>query len=148
MSTLSRAALLSLAIALAACGGGTGGGTGTPAPVASAPPPPAAAGTAITAQPVSQSVAAGQAVTFAVAADGTATGYQWQRDGKDIPGATGLTYTLANPQAADDGGKFTAVVTGTRFTEIGSLRPVDAITVTPDGTVYAMSDNALVRVLQ
>lgn len=118
MSTLSRAALLSLAIVLAACGGG--GGTGTPAPAASTPPPPAAAGPAITAQPVSQSVAAGQAVTFSVAADSTATGYQWQRDGKDIPGATGLTYTLANPQAADNGGKFTAVVTGTRGTTVST----------------------------
>ena len=112
MSTLPRVALLSLAIALAACGGG-GGGTGTPAPAGTAPPP-AAAGPAITTQPVSQSVVAGQAVTFSVAADGTATGYQWQRDGKDIPGATGLTYTLANPQAADNGSKFTAVATGTR----------------------------------
>jgi sugar lactone lactonase YvrE len=104
-------ALLSLAIVLAACGGGGGGG-GTPAPGGSTPPPPAAAGPAITTQPVSQSVVAGQAVTFSVAADGTATGYQWQRDGKDIAGATGLTYTLANPQAADDGARFTAVASG------------------------------------
>jgi sugar lactone lactonase YvrE len=118
MSTLSRAALLSLAVVLAACGGG--GGTGAPAPVASAPAPAAAVGPAITAQPASQSVVAGQAVTFSVAADSTATGYQWQRDGKDIPGATGLTYTLANPQAADNGGKFTAVVTGTRGSTVST----------------------------
>ena len=118
MSMSSRAALLSLAVVLAACGGG--GGTGTPAPAVSTPPPTAAAGPVITAQPVSQSVVAGQAVTFSVAADSTATGYQWQRDGKDIPGATGLTYTLANPQAADNGGKFTAVVTGTRGTTVSA----------------------------
>jgi hypothetical protein len=111
MSTLPRAALLSLAIALAACGGG-GGGTGAPTPVGSTPPP-AAVGPSITTQPVSQTVVAGQSATFAVAADSTATGYQWQRDGKDIPGATGLTYTLDHPQAADNGAKFTAVAKGT-----------------------------------
>jgi len=111
-----HAAVLSLAIALAACGGGGGGG----APAAaggtggSTPAPPAAAGPAITAQPMSQSVVAGQAATFAVAADSTVLSYQWQRDGKDIPGATGLTYTLANPQAVDDGSRFTAVATGPR----------------------------------
>jgi hypothetical protein len=112
-----RAALLSLAIALAACGGGGGGS----APAAgggntggSTPAPPAAAGPAITSQPVPQSVVAGQAATFAVAADSTTVSYQWQRDGKDIPGATGLTYTLAHPQAADNGSTFTAVATGPR----------------------------------
>jgi sugar lactone lactonase YvrE len=111
------ASLIALALALAACGGGGGGS----APVAgggntggSAPTPPAAVGPAITAQPVSQTVVAGQAVTFSVAADSTTLSYQWQRDGKDIPGATGLTYTLANPQAADNGSKFTAVATGAR----------------------------------
>jgi hypothetical protein len=69
---------------------------------------------AITTQPQFQSVGAGQAVTFSVAADSTTLSYQWQRDGKDIPGATSLTYTLANPQAADNGGKFTAVATGAK----------------------------------
>jgi hypothetical protein len=114
-------ALLSLAIALAACGGGGGGGTSTPAPGAATPPPPAAAvGPAITTQPVSQSVVAGQAATFSVAADSTVTGCQWQRDGKDIPGANGLTYTLANPQAADNGAKFTAVATGTRGSTVSA----------------------------
>ncbi|MCS0633247.1 hypothetical protein NX786_28315 [Telluria mixta] len=112
---LHRAVVLSLAIVLASCGGGGGGGgNGAPAPVQATPAPPAAVGPAITSQPVSQSVVAGQAATFSVAADGTATGYQWQRDGKDIPGATGLTYTLANPQAGDSGSRFTAVATGTR----------------------------------
>jgi sugar lactone lactonase YvrE len=110
-----RIALLTLSLVLAACGGGGGGtpaaGDGTSG--GSTPAPPAATGPAIVTQPVSQSVVAGQAATFSVeAAAGTATGYQWQRDGKDIPGATGLTYTLANPQAVDNGSKFTAVVTG------------------------------------
>ena len=112
------ASLITLAFALAACGGG-GGGASTPVggdgnTGGSAPTPPAAVGPAITAQPVSQSVVAGQAVTFSVAADSTTLSYQWQRDGKDIPGATGLTYTLADPQAADNGSKFTAVATGAR----------------------------------
>jgi sugar lactone lactonase YvrE len=112
------AALITLAFALAACGGGGGGGSTSGAgggdTGGSAPTPPAAVGPAITAQPVSQAVVAGQAVTFSVAADSTTLSYQWQRDGKDIPGATGLTYTLADPQAADNGSKFTAIATGAR----------------------------------
>ena len=115
-----RSALLCLAIALAACGGGGGGSPGTPAPGTATLPQPPAQGPAITTQPASQSVVAGQAATFAVAADSTATGYQWQRDGKDIPGATGLTYTLDNPQAADSGSRFTAVATGTRGSTVSA----------------------------
>lgn len=112
-----RAALITLAILLAACGGGGGGSTTTTGggdTSGSTPAPPAATGPAITTQPQSQAVVAGQAVTFSVEADTTVLSWQWQRDGKDIPGATHPTYTLGNPQAADDGSKFTAVVTGAK----------------------------------
>jgi hypothetical protein len=111
-----RAAVITLAVILAACGGGGGSTTtaGGGDTSGSTPAPPAATGPAITTQPQSQSVVAGQAVTFSVAADSTTLSYQWQRDGKDIPGATSFTYTLANPQAADNGSKFTAVATGAK----------------------------------
>lgn len=95
-------ALIAFTLALTACGGG-GGGSSAPAP---APVQIAA----ITAQPVSATVAAGQAVTFTVTASGSAPSYQWQRDGKDIAGATAASYTLNNVQPGDDGASFTVVV--------------------------------------
>jgi hypothetical protein len=97
--------LLAAAIGLAACGGG-GGSTSAP----STPAPVAVQAAVITTQPASQSVTTGQSVTFSVVASGDGLSYQWQRDGKDIAGATGASYTLANVQATDNGASFTIVV--------------------------------------
>ncbi|MBW7895669.1 MAG: immunoglobulin domain-containing protein, partial [Opitutaceae bacterium] len=48
-------------------------------------------------QPVSQTAAFGQTVTFAVPVSGTTPlAYQWRKDGVDIPDATGATLTLAD----------------------------------------------------
>lgn len=61
--------------------------------------------------PASQSVVAGQPVTFTVAAQGAAPlGYQWRKNGVTIPGATGTSYTLPNTTAAD-AGSYTVVIT-------------------------------------
>ena len=58
----------------------------------------------ITSQPLDQNVAAGSAVTFSVAATGTAPlSYQWQFNGANIAGATGSSYTKASVQSADAG---------------------------------------------
>jgi hypothetical protein len=58
----------------------------------------------ITAQPASQSVAAGATVTFTVAATGApAPSFQWRRDGTAIPRATTASLTLANVAASDSG---------------------------------------------
>ncbi len=58
----------------------------------------------ITTQPVPLSVAAGTSATFSVAASGMPSpGYQWRRNGANIPGATGSSYTLAAPTLADAG---------------------------------------------
>ncbi|MFA6135278.1 MAG: immunoglobulin domain-containing protein, partial [Phycisphaerae bacterium] len=52
---------------------------------------------AITLQPSSQTIVEGTAVTFTAAASGTpAPTYQWQRDGVNISGATGASFTIAN----------------------------------------------------
>ncbi len=107
MFVLTKKAGAAAAIAvtlLAACGGG-----GSPA---GAPPvtAPSAQAPAITSQPAAQSVAAGSSATFTVTASGTDLAYQWQRDGKDIAGATSASYTLDNVQGADTGAKFTVVV--------------------------------------
>lgn len=79
---------------LAACGGGGGG---TPTPV-SVPAP------VIISQPTSRSVTAGQPVTFSVGVqDGAGVSYQWLRNGSDIAGAAGVSYTLPVAQASDSG---------------------------------------------
>ncbi len=57
-----------------------------------------------TVQPAGRMAAAGAAVTFTAAANGVPTPtYQWRKDGADIPGATGATYTIASVTYADAG---------------------------------------------
>jgi len=65
----------------------------------------------ITQQPTSQTVAAGSNVVFTVAIYGWQPGYQWQRDGVDLPDATNsLLNVFAKPV---DAGNYTVVVTNT-----------------------------------
>ncbi len=67
----------------------------------------------IATQPQSQTVNEGSPVTFSVVADGTPPyTYQWKRNGGDIPNATGTSYTLSRAYRADNGAKFSVVVTG------------------------------------
>ncbi len=60
-------------------------------------------GVAITARPLGQSVAVGEAVSFAVTATGSGLTYQWLRNGAALAGATRATYALAAAQTADAG---------------------------------------------
>ncbi len=61
-------------------------------------------------EPVSQTVNLGSAVTFSVAATGiTPTGYQWKKDGVDIPGATASSYTIPSAHPWDIGGYSVAI---------------------------------------
>ncbi len=73
----------------------------------------AAASTApsITTPPHDVTVVAGQAATFTVAAAGQAPlAYQWRRGGQPIDGATASAYTLNPATLADDGARFSVVV--------------------------------------
>jgi uncharacterized repeat protein (TIGR03806 family) len=68
--------------------------------------------TAILSEPADQAVPGGAAAFFRVgAAGGGSLRYQWQRDGKDIPGATAATLVLRGPRTAGDGSRFRCVVT-------------------------------------
>ena len=94
-------------------------------------------GPVIVEQPVSRVVNEGDAVTFVVAATGTAPlTYQWHKDGQDINGATQASYTLENVQLADTGA-FTVTVTNSVGSESSSLStltvvlPLTQIFVTP-----------------
>ena len=65
----------------------------------------------ITMQPTSQTVNAGHAVTLTVTASGApAPTFQWKKNGVNIPGAVGGTYTIANA-ALSDAGNYTVVAT-------------------------------------
>ena len=65
----------------------------------------------ITQQPVAQAPCAGGTATFTVAASGQAPlGYQWQKDGGNLGGATAATLEITNADAGDVG-SYACVVT-------------------------------------
>lgn len=64
----------------------------------------------ITQQPSNQTINEGGNINLAVTATG-ATGYQWKKDGSDIPSATNATYSKSGALPAD-AGSYTCVVTG------------------------------------
>lgn len=66
---------------------------------------------AITLQPASRTVTAGQPATFSVVASGAPTlTYQWRKNGTLVSGATLASYTTAPTTASDKGAQFTVVV--------------------------------------
>ncbi len=81
----------------------------------------------LTTVPASQTVAAGEAVTFTVAATGfPAPTYQWRRNGTALAGATAATLTLRSPAVAD-AGRYEVVVANA----LGSVTsPAATLTVT------------------
>jgi sugar lactone lactonase YvrE len=83
----------------------------------------------ITTQPTSQTVTVGGAVSFSVAASGTAPlSYQWQKGGANISGATAATYSIASA-ATSDAGTYTVVVTNSagNATSNGATLTVNAV---------------------
>ncbi len=68
-------------------------------------------GASIAIQPQSSTIAVGAKATFTVTAAGSAPiSYQWKRDGANISGATGASYTTLPTTAADNGAEFTVEV--------------------------------------
>lgn len=68
----------------------------------------------ITTQPAPQTVTAGQTATFSVTATGTAPlSYQWQKNGANVSGAIGASYTTPATASSDNGSTFDVVVTNT-----------------------------------
>jgi hypothetical protein len=67
---------------------------------------------AITAQPASLTVTAGQSATFSVVATGSGSiTYQWKKSGAAISGATAASYTTPATTSSETGTQFTVVVT-------------------------------------
>ncbi len=95
------AAAVLTALTLAACGGGGGG---APAFAPSVAPQ-------ISTQPGSRALAVGLTATFSVGAIGTPPlAYQWSKNGVPIAGATGASYTTPPATLADDGARFSVIV--------------------------------------
>jgi len=99
----------------------------------------------ITTQPDSKTVSVGSPVSFMVIASGPTLSYQWTRNGTNIVGATGASYTLATTTLADSGAQFRVRVTnsyGSKLSNIAVLtvttnKPPVAQIVTPAvGTTY------------
>jgi glucose/arabinose dehydrogenase len=101
---------------------------------------------AITVQPVSKLVTVGEAVSFSVSASGTSPlSYQWQRNGANISGATGTSYSIAAAQLADNGATFRCRVTNAygnvtsnsaTLSVTANLAPAADITAPVAGTTY------------
>ena len=88
-------------------------------------------------QPQSQTVFMGTPVTFTASADG-ATSLQWQRNGANISGATGASFTISNPAVADSGSRFRMVATNS----FGSVMTDEAtLTVTNNHPPVARIDS-------
>ena len=84
---------------------------------------------AITAQPISQTVPAGQTASFSVTATGTAPlRYQWSKNGAAISGATSASYTTPATAAGDNGAAFTVTVSNSVSTLTSSAA---TLTVSP-----------------
>jgi hypothetical protein len=109
--------------------------------VAGAPP------TIIT-QPASRTVTQGQTATFTVTMTGSAPlSYQWQKNGVDISGATGASYTTPATTLADNGSTFRVVVTngaGSTTSQNATLK-VNAAPPTPP-TITTQPTSLTVRV--
>jgi fibronectin type 3 domain-containing protein len=86
----------------------------------------------ITTQPASQTVTAGQSVTFSVVATGTAPlSYQWQKNGTVIGGANSSSYSISAAQASD-AASYTVVVSNSAgsVTSSAATLTVNAATAT------------------
>ncbi|MCX8517661.1 MAG: immunoglobulin domain-containing protein, partial [Rhodoferax sp.] len=115
-NTVGNAAVFTVVVS-----NGTGTATSDTARLTVTPVPVAPA---ITTQPVSQSVATGQTASFSVVATGTEPlAYQWKKNGSDITGANSSTYTTPAISSADNGAKFSVVVSNS----VGTVTSKEAI---------------------
>jgi sugar lactone lactonase YvrE len=97
-------------------------------------------------QPASQAVMVGSAVIFTGAASGSPTPtLQWQKDGTDIPGATGAALAFASVTAGD-AGTYTLVATNSAgsATSTGAVLTVSFAAAAPSFTSQPQNQSASV----
>ncbi len=96
----------------------------------------AASAPIFTTQPTGQTAAPGAAVTFTAAASGSPTPtFQWRKDGADIAGATGASYSIASV-AAGNAGSYT-VVAANSAGSVTSSAAVLTVSAAPSAPVIA-----------
>ena len=87
---------------------------------------------AISTQPRSQSVVAGQSATFTVTASGTAPfSYQWKKNGTDILGATSSSYTTPATSALDTNTLYAVTVSNSLGSTVASSDATLEVTLAP-----------------
>jgi hypothetical protein len=87
----------------------------------------------IVTQPASMTADEGKAASFKVVADGTPPyTFQWRKNGADIDGATTDSYSISRTARADNGAKFSVVVTGAQGAAVTSAEAT--LTVNFDST--------------
>jgi PKD repeat protein len=107
---------------------GTGAGLFTVTP-AQIPP-------SVTSQPSDQTVTEGQTASFTVSASGTAPlTYQWQKNGANLSGANGTSYTTPPVTMAESGSTYRCVVTNA----VGTTTSAAATLTVADGTAPVIS---------
>jgi Bacterial Ig domain len=112
---------------------------------------------AITAQPLNVAVVVGQMATFTVVAAGSPPlSYQWQRNGANISGATGASYTTPATTLTDNGAAFRVVVSNSvgsvisgaatlTVTVTSNAMPTVAITTPASGDSFTAPANITVN---
>jgi gliding motility-associated-like protein len=101
---------------------------------------------AITAQPANLNQCAGTNATFSVTATGAGLTYQWRKNGTNIGGATGITYTINNI-VAGDAASYDVVITGTcgnltSNAALLALIPAPSISAQPVNVTQCAGSNA------
>ena len=89
---------------------------------------------AITVQPVSQTLVAGDVLTLGVSATGGNLQYQWRRNGTDISGATNRVLRIASISSDDNNAVFSVVVRNAQ----GSVTSANATVTVVAGAVAAL----------
>jgi hypothetical protein len=99
----------------------------------------------ITNQPASQTVTAGNPVTFTASASGTPTPtFQWQKNSVNIPGATSSTFNIASVSAGD-AGTYRVIATNSVTSAIsnGAVLTVNPAAITPAFTLQPVNQTIL-----
>jgi Immunoglobulin I-set domain len=101
----------------------------------------------ITTQPANQTVTVGQTATFSVLATGTGTlSYQWKKNGTNVSGATGNSYTTPATTATDTGSSFSVVVSHSAgsITSNNAMLTVNTAPAPSGGGRLVLSTNRLI----